>query len=178
MRRMLGRPNRSLALYIALPFVAMVLLWQTVSLWLAHDAIDQSATRAIETELLTGRRIFEQLLVQRAERLGEAARLLSSDYGFRSAIASGDTSTLQDALLNQGQRIGAALALYVDPDWRAVATTPLDAAEIAPLLAEARALQQVRSDAAGEGAAMQVPGLVMVGGAPTRSSRCRCARLG
>ena len=166
MRRMLGRPNRSLALYIALPFVAMVLLWQAVGLWLAHDAIDRSATRAIETELLTGRRIFEQLLAQRAERLGEAARLLSSDYGFRSAIASGDTSTLQDALLNQGQRIGAALALYADPDWRAVATTPLDAAEIAPLLAEARALQQARSDAAGAGEAMQVPGLVMVGGRP------------
>ena len=111
MRRMLGRPNRSLALYIALPFVAMVLLWRAVGLWLTHDAIDRSATRAIETELLTGRRIFEQLLAQRAERLGEAARLLSSDYGFRSAIASGDTSTLQDALLNQGQRIGAVFGL-------------------------------------------------------------------
>jgi len=57
MRRMLGRPNRSLALYIALPFVAMVLLWRAVGLWLTHDAIDRSATRAIETELLTGRRM-------------------------------------------------------------------------------------------------------------------------
>ena len=48
MRRMLGRPNRSLALYIALPFVAMVLLWRAVGLWLTHDAIDRSATRAID----------------------------------------------------------------------------------------------------------------------------------
>ena len=37
MRRMLGRPNRSLALYIALPFVAMVLLWRAVGLWLKAE---------------------------------------------------------------------------------------------------------------------------------------------
>ena len=43
---------------------------------------------------------------------------------------------------------------------------PLDAAEIAPLLAETRALQRARSDTAGAGEAMQVPGLVMVGGRP------------
>ena len=40
MRRMLGRPNRSLALYITLPFVAMVLLWRAVGL----GALRTSAT--------------------------------------------------------------------------------------------------------------------------------------
>lgn len=161
--KLFRRRPRSLALYIALPFVGMVLLWQAVGLWLTHGAIDRSATRSIEAELLTGRRVFEQLLAQRSGRLAEGARLLASDNGFRSAVAGGDLAAMESALREHGQRLHAALALVVDTDWRPLAATGIDMRTLAPLLVEARELQhEAPRVPAGADAEMHVPGLVGV----------------
>ncbi|MDQ5897566.1 MAG: hypothetical protein QG612_1652 [Pseudomonadota bacterium] len=165
---MLERLRQSLALYIALPFVVMVLLWQAIGLVLTHRAIDRSAHRSIEYELLTGRRVFEQLLGQRTERLREAAQMLVNDQGFQQAMARSDTPALTAALGQQARRAGAVLALYADPAWNPVATTQIGRADVTVLLAGARARQGRMTEAASGAreAVMHVPGLLLVGGKP------------
>jgi len=123
---------------IVWPFLVLLLLVQGISLMLVNGAIGQSATRAIDNELQTGQRVFTRLLEQRAERLFEAAVLLASDFGFRSAVHSRDVDTLSDALENNGRRIGASLVIYTDPAWRPVASTGLSIDRVATLLPAAR----------------------------------------
>ncbi|MEX8495625.1 putative bifunctional diguanylate cyclase/phosphodiesterase [Sphaerotilus sp.] len=123
---------------IVLPFLLLLLLVQGVSLMLVNGAIGQSATRSIDSDLQTGHRVFTRLLEQRAERLSEAAMLLASDFGFRSAVSSRDVATLSDALENHGRRIGASLVIYTDPAWHPVASTGLSIDRVAALLPVAR----------------------------------------
>ncbi|MBP8272005.1 MAG: EAL domain-containing protein [Sphaerotilus sp.] len=123
---------------IVWPFLLLLLLVQGISLMLVNGAIGQSATRSIDNDLQTGQRVFTRLLEQRAERLSEAAALLASDFGFRSAVNSRDVATLGDALENHGRRIGASLVVYTDPAWRPVAATGLSVDRIAALLPVAR----------------------------------------
>jgi diguanylate cyclase (GGDEF)-like protein len=123
---------------IVWPFLLLLMLVQGLSLMLVNGAIGQSAMRAIDGDLQTGQRVFTRLLEQRAERLSEAAALLASDYGFRSAVNSRDVATLSDALENHGRRIGAALVIYTDPAWHPVASTGLSVDRVAALLPVAR----------------------------------------
>ena len=55
-----------------------------------------------------------RLLEQNAERLRQGSALLAADYGFRSAVHSGDDETIQSVLENHGERIGAAAAALLD----------------------------------------------------------------
>jgi diguanylate cyclase (GGDEF)-like protein len=123
---------------IVWPFLLLLVLVQGISLMLVNGAIGQSATRSIDRDLQTGQRVFTRLLEQRAERLSEAAALLASDFGFRSAVSSRDVATLSDALENHGRRIGASLVVYTDPVWHPVASTGLSVDRVAALLPVAR----------------------------------------
>ncbi|MEN9485453.1 MAG: hypothetical protein RJB37_3333, partial [Pseudomonadota bacterium] len=138
MARLSGWRLSGLERRIVWPFLLLLVVVQGISLMLVNGAIGDSATRAIDHDLQTGQRVFTRLLEQRAERLSEAAVLLASDFGFRSAVNSRDVDTLSDALENNGRRIGASLVIYTDPAWRPVAATGLDIGRVAALLPAAR----------------------------------------
>jgi len=146
---------------IVWPFLLLLLLVQGISLMLVNGAIGQSATRSIDRDLQTGQRVFTRLLEQRAERLSEAAALLASDFGFRSAVSSRDVATLSDALENHGRRIGASLVIYTDPAWRPVASTGLSVDRVAALLPVARLVAMAGS---GSGASAQNARLTLIEG--------------
>ena len=57
-----------------------------------------------------------RLLEQNAERLRQGPALPAADYGFRSAVHSGDEETIQSVLENHGERIGAAATALLDTD--------------------------------------------------------------
>ena len=48
--------------------------------------------------------VLEQLLQDRSEQLLNSARVLTDDFGFKQAVATGDIPTIQSALQNHGQR--------------------------------------------------------------------------
>jgi diguanylate cyclase (GGDEF)-like protein len=133
------------------PFLLLLVLVQGVGLVLVNGAIGQSATRSIDRDLQTGQRVFTRLLEQRTERLSDAAALLASDAGFRSAVNSRDVATLGSALEAHGRRIGASLVVYTDPAWRPVAATGLGMDRVAALLPVAR-MAAVAGPAGGQGA--------------------------
>ena len=102
-----------------------------------------SARKTVGDELTAGARVFDRLLEQDTQRLLQGARLLSSDYAFREAIATGDADTLGSVLASHGKRIEADLMMLVGLDSRVSADT-LNVATGEPfpfptLLAEAEA---------------------------------------
>jgi len=82
-----------------------------------------AARKTVGDELAAGARVFDRLLEQDTQRLMQGARLLSSDYAFREAIATGDADTLQSVLANHGKRIEADLMMLIGLDKRVTADT-------------------------------------------------------
>ncbi|WP_051318906.1 putative bifunctional diguanylate cyclase/phosphodiesterase [Chitinimonas koreensis] len=83
-----------------------------------HIARDTAAQ-----ELATGERVFKRLLEQNGNQLAQASRVLAADFGFREAVATGDTDTIVSVLENHGNRIHADLLMWSGTDGRILADT-------------------------------------------------------
>ena len=103
---------------------------------------DAVRTQARE-QLQMGTRVFERLLDVRGRRLRDGVQLLAADFGFRDAIASGDSATIRSALLNQGARIGATDMFVLGMDGQVLAST-VDAVPSGTLFRYDTALREVR----------------------------------
>ncbi len=125
---------RRLDVRIVVVFLGLLLLVQAVSFVAIDRSIAANSRAQIASELRTGENVLHRLLAQDAEKLTDASRLLASDYGFRSAIASADQATLVDALDNHGARIGASVSLFTDAKYRLVASTLADTTEVLALV--------------------------------------------
>ncbi len=108
---------------IVVLFVALLTLVQIAGFWLVNAANSRNAQVKVEEELAVGQRVFERLLAQNAEKLGQAARVLAADFPFREAVATHDVGTLASVLTNHGARIDADAMLFVDLDGKVVADT-------------------------------------------------------
>ena len=117
-------PKRLQARIIVM-YLGLLAIIQAASYWFIQDSVDRNARASIRTELFTGERVLLRLLQQNTDNLEQATRVLASDYGFRSAVASGDDATLQSALANHGERIHAGVAVFTDAQYTLrAATTP------------------------------------------------------
>ena len=72
------------------------------------------AREAVRAELSTSGSVNDQIWTLRAKSLGDSASVLARDFGFRSAIASGDVPTIESALANLRERAGVAQTFFVD----------------------------------------------------------------
>src|SRR4029079_14640975 len=77
-----------------------------------------SASRQVESQLQSSGAVCDRLWPQRARELQGAAQLLSRDFGFRAAVATGDTATRQSALHNVAARLRVDSAFIVSLDGR------------------------------------------------------------
>ncbi|MEK1939137.1 MAG: EAL domain-containing protein [Pseudomonas sp.] len=112
------------------------------------DAVKKQASQQLEV----GVRVFERLLDVRSRQIRDAVQVLSSDFGFKDAVASDDTATISSVLGNHGKRIDATevLLLALDGTIKATATasngpdafTPGIAFRYSRELAEARRNKQ------------------------------------
>ena len=64
---------------------------------------------------------FDHLLAMRDEGLRNEAEVLSQDFGFRAAVATGDAPTVRSALNNLAARFGLNLAYVVSPQGQVTA---------------------------------------------------------
>ena len=87
---------------------------------LALAAMSDNAQRVVRKELATSSRVFQQVWAQRAAQLDTDAVLLAHDFGFRTAVASGDIPTIRSALDNLKQRLGVEKALLITADGHVV----------------------------------------------------------
>lgn len=116
--------SASLHRRIILLFTVLVLLSQATALIVLSVAGAGIARQQINSDLDSAERIFGRQLDDRHERLLQAAKVLTADFGFREAIGTQDGATLVSALQNGGGRIGAKLMLLAGTDGRLLASVP------------------------------------------------------
>ncbi len=103
--------RRLAVLYTALFAVALIAVAVVAQVMIRHDA--QSSVRA---ELTASGSVFDRLWTLRARALRQSADVLARDFGFRTAVASGDRPTIVSALANLRTRAGVNEAMVVDLD--------------------------------------------------------------
>ena len=107
--------------------LALVLGLVTVVLTAAICAIALKARAEVErqvgVQLHAAADAAREALRSRDTRLASAVEVLTSDFGFREAVSSGDAPTLLSAVENQRARIGADLVIVLNPDGHPVAST-------------------------------------------------------
>ena len=111
----------------------LLLLVVVAALTLAVKVATNEAVRGQAAEQLeVGTRVFERLLDVRGRRLRDGLQILSADFGFRDAVASGDSATIRSALLNHGARIGANDMFVLGMDGKVISSTANDIADGTP----------------------------------------------
>ncbi|MGV8920335.1 MAG: EAL domain-containing protein [Pseudomonas sp.] len=83
------------------------------------DAVDTQAREQLEV----GTRVFERLLGIRGRQLRDGVQLVAADFGFRDAVASGDSATIRSVLRNHGARISATDMFLLSMDGKVMAST-------------------------------------------------------
>ena len=108
---------------IVIAFVGLLCTLQVAALLTVHVTGTSTSEETLAKELVNGERVFARILDQNAEQLAQAGRILSSDFGFREAVATKDRETMVSALANQGARIKSDLMLLTDLDHHVIADT-------------------------------------------------------
>jgi diguanylate cyclase (GGDEF)-like protein len=93
---------------------ALLLLVQIAVYSVVRSSINSNVRAQLTHELAVGDKVWWRLLDQNAQKLRQGAAVLAADFGFRSALSSGDTETLRSALENSGARIGAPITALLD----------------------------------------------------------------
>jgi len=84
----------------------------------AQVVIVGHARESVRAAMATSGSVYDRILALRARSLSDSAGVLARDFGFRSAVASGDAATIQSALANLRNRAGVSNVFLVDGDGR------------------------------------------------------------
>jgi diguanylate cyclase (GGDEF)-like protein len=92
----------------------------------AQVMIRNHAQNAVRAELSTSGIVYDRIWALRAKSLTSSADVLARDFGFRSAVASGDRPTISSAVANLRARAGVANAFVVDTGGDVIGDGPAD----------------------------------------------------
>ena len=137
MRQRVRRGATSLITRLVGISLLLLLVVQLAGFSVVRSSIEANARREVTHELDVAENVWARMLAQNAEKLRDGATLLAADYGFRSAINSGDQDTAQSVLENHGARIGATVTAFLGTDFSVRASSLADGAvtPVADLLA-------------------------------------------
>jgi diguanylate cyclase (GGDEF)-like protein len=93
-----------------------------INVWL--DTYEQTRDR-LSRDLQIAENVFQRVLQSQEDLLYISANVLSRDFGFKQAVASGDKGTIDSALFNQGQRIKADLMALITLNGDTVTSVPV-----------------------------------------------------
>jgi diguanylate cyclase (GGDEF)-like protein len=89
--------------------------------WIATD--EQTRDR-LNRDLSIAENVLQRVLKSREALLYNSASVLTADFGFKQAVASGDKGTIDSALFNHGQRIKADLMALVSLNGNSITSVP------------------------------------------------------
>ena len=104
-------------------FTGLVLVTQAGAFLLVNAANTRNATQQIARDLENGAAVFRRIIAERSAGLIANARLLSGDFAFKQAFATGDHGTILSAMDNHLQRIEADVMVLLDMDGRIIGDT-------------------------------------------------------
>lgn len=98
----------------------------TASLILANvwTVTSKTAFNQVTNNIEVANSVLEQLLQDRSDQLLNSARVLTDDFGFKQAVATGDTPTIQSVLQNHGQRIASDFMVLTDLSGTVIESQP------------------------------------------------------
>ena len=111
---------RSRILALVLGLVILVLMAMITAIAVKGRA---EVERQVGIQLRTAADTAREALRFRGSRLASAVDVLTTDFGFREAVSSGDAPTLLSAVQNQRARIDADLLIVLTSDGRPLAST-------------------------------------------------------
>lgn len=106
-------------LYAALFGAGLILVSLAV-----YTAISANAQSQVRNELTASGTVFDRVWSLRSDQLRQGAALLSKDFGFREAMATGDEATIVSAMENLRDRFGIDLAFIIGVDGHVAAAEP------------------------------------------------------
>ena len=112
-RRQLRRPA-SLSVKMTLFYGLLVIVVIALILGGTRIGIARYAERNIGREMAAGSAVFDRIATMRYDQIRQAATMMSSDFGFRSAAATGDSPTIASALDSLKHRQAIEQAVFVD----------------------------------------------------------------
>lgn len=120
---------RSLKLRIAVAYAALSTAILAAILLLAGNGIARFGEDSASRDLAANARVFDEIIALRAQQMRGSADVLSRDFGFREAVATGDQATIESALvsLRERSRSDAAFVVGLDGTMTGSATAALPA---------------------------------------------------
>lgn len=118
---MAQRPLNQSIFRLVVGLVVLTTITIFVTVWLATSKQTQSR---LNRDLVIAENVLQRVLQNREDLLYNSAYVLTADFGFKQAVASGDKGTIDSALLNHGQRIKADLMVLVSLDGNTVTSAP------------------------------------------------------
>jgi diguanylate cyclase (GGDEF)-like protein len=118
------RSFRSLSARLTVQFALVFAAAMLVVSAALSTFISGAASREVQRQLQSSGAVYDRLWQQRAHELQNAAQLLARDFGFRSAVATGDRATMQSALGNAAARLKVRSAFIVTADGQVTAIEP------------------------------------------------------
>ncbi|WP_183985122.1 putative bifunctional diguanylate cyclase/phosphodiesterase [Sphingomonas jinjuensis] len=110
----------------------------------AQVMIERSARRTAADELAASGSVYDRLWQERARSLAGAADVVARDFGFRSAVASGDEATIVSALASLSARADVPQAVLIDQGGQVIGDAGAAQGRLAALSA---AMSDARRDA-------------------------------
>lgn len=98
-----------------------------------YISVSANARGQVERELTSAGAVFDRVWAMRARQLTDGATVLSRDFGFREAVATGDAPTVESALDNLRGRLALDRAMLVGMDGAITGGGDLDEAAAADL---------------------------------------------
>src|SRR3954452_17261957 len=118
------RPFRSLSARLTVQFALLFAAAMLAVSAALSSFIAGAASRQVEGQLQSSGAVYNRLWEARSHELQNAAQLLSRDFGFRAAVASGDHATIQSALGNAAGRLRVRSAFIISADGRVSGIDP------------------------------------------------------
>ncbi|WP_417565390.1 putative bifunctional diguanylate cyclase/phosphodiesterase [Marinobacter sp.] len=114
----LGFRGRLITAMISLVALVSLVIVALLMVYLFED----EKNRALE-QLTIGERLTKEVIERRTDLELSRLSVLVQDFGFRSAVASGDAATIDSTLENHSGRVGASFALLLNGNGEILAST-------------------------------------------------------
>tara|TARA_R110000744_G_scaffold10654_6_gene33052 strand:+ start:6841 stop:9114 length:2274 start_codon:yes stop_codon:yes gene_type:complete len=92
-----------------------------INVW---SSTSKHAQHQLNNDLKVAQNVFEQVLANRENVLYNSASVLTADFGFKQAVATGDRPTINSALFNHRGRINADLMALVSLNGKNISSVP------------------------------------------------------
>jgi len=116
LKRLPGLRFASLRDRISLLYAGLFAAVLVTMMFLVNAGIERFGEANATLELSANARVFDELVDLRARQMQGAANVLSRDFGFREAVATGDAPTVSSALRSLRKRSGTSAAFVVGFD--------------------------------------------------------------